>query len=306
MLIKKRALLTAAVIFFINMNQYAQAVPQMDDSSSIQEQFATLEASDKGLLGISAVNTANNQKIDYRANQRFPMGCTSKVLGVSAILKKSMSDSTFLDQKITYTKENLVSWSPITEQHIKDGMTISELSRAAITVSDNTAMNLLTTQLGGLQALNNFVRTIMKDNISRIDHAWPDEALSGGENNVADTSTPATMEYDLQQLAFGSILGVTQRQQLTNWLKNDLVGDARIRAGVPKGWIVGDKTGTGAYYGTTNDIGIIWPPRCAPIILAIYFTHTKKNTQKREDIIAAATRIVIDEFARTDSCLKAS
>jgi beta-lactamase class A len=98
-------------------------------------------------------------------------------------------------------------------------------------------------------------------------------------------------------------LAVPQREQLVTWLKNNTTGDARIRAGVPKGWIVGDKTGTGSLYGTTNDIGIIWPSKCAPIVVAIYYTNNKKDATKREDIIASVTRSLISEFAQTDRCI---
>jgi beta-lactamase class A len=77
-------------------------------------------------------------------------------------------------------------------------------------------------------------------------------------------------------------------------LKNNTTGNARIRAGVPKGWIVGDKTGTGDY-GTSNDIAII---------LAIYFTQNKNEATLREDIIASTTRLVLDEFAKLDQCIR--
>lgn len=83
------------------------------------------------------------------------------------------------------------------------------------------------------------------------------------------------------------------------------MGYARIRAGIPKDWIVGDKTGTGDY-GTSNDIAIIWPPHCSPIILAIYFTQNKKDAALRENVVASATRLVINEFAKTDSCIKSN
>jgi beta-lactamase class A len=56
---------------------------------SAQARLAELEASSGGRLGIAAVNTGNNQRILYRANEYFPMGCTSKVMGIAAILKKA-------------------------------------------------------------------------------------------------------------------------------------------------------------------------------------------------------------------------
>jgi beta-lactamase class A len=282
------------VLTIISICSIAQAEP-----TTIQDKLAKLESAAGGRIGVCAVNTANDRQIQYRANERFPMGCTSKVIGVSAILKKSMKDPTLLQQRVMFTKGDIVTWSPIAEKHLADGMTIAELGAAAISYSDNTAMNLLVKNLGGLQKMTAFARTL-NDYSFRQDNGWPDSAKSGGPNDLNDSSVPAAMEKTLQRLAFGNTLAAPQRELLLTWLKNNTTGDARIRAGVPKGWVVGDKTGTGVYYGTTNDIGIVWPPKGAPIVLAIYFTQHAKNAVKREDVVAQATRMLLEEFAKTD------
>jgi beta-lactamase class A len=282
------------IIFFAN--------PLFADTS-LQEKFTALENSTGGRLGISAINTANNQQIQYRANERFPMGCTSKVIGVAAILKQSMTNHKLLNEKIHYIKADLTNWTPITEKHVADGMTVAELSAAAISYSDNTAMNLLVKKLGGLQGINAFARSI-GDAYFKLDHDWPDEARANPAT-TDDSTTPVAMEKSFQILAFGDVLAKDQREKLLTWLKEDTMGNARIRAGVPKGWIVGDKTGTGFHYGTTNDIAIIWPPHEAPIIITIFYSHSDKAATKREDILAKATVIVLQSFAQTDQGLKA-
>lgn len=109
------------------------------------------------------------------------------------------------------------------------------------------------------------------------------------------------MEKSLQQLALGNVLGSSQREQLITWMKGNTTGNYRIRAGVPKGWVVGDKTGSGDY-GTTNDIGIIWPPKCSPIVIVIYFTQNKQAAAPRDDVIASATHIVMSAFAHNGQC----
>ena len=299
----RSSLLLAVMTIFVSVCTPILAEAKQIQPSSIQKQLAELEASSGGRIGVSATNTANNKHVQYRAHERFPMGCTSKVMGVSAILKKSMTDHSLLQQKMTYTKNDLTDWAPITQKYLADGMTIGELSAAAISYSDNTAMNLLVKKLGGLQEINAFARSI-GNNMFRADNDWPKEAESGGLGNLYDTSTPAAMEKSLQKLTLGNSLGLPQREQLVTWLKNNTTGDARIRAGTPKGWTVGDKTGTGSYYGTTNDIAVIWPPKCAPIVIAIYFTQNKKDAAKRDDVIASATRILLNEFAHTDQCIK--
>ncbi len=90
----------------------AVAIAQQTESASIQKTLAELEISSGGRLGISAIDTATNKRIQYHGDERFPMGCTSKVIGVAAILKKSMSDHQYLNERVTYSKEDLLSWLP--------------------------------------------------------------------------------------------------------------------------------------------------------------------------------------------------
>ena len=288
-LLKRALLLTVILISFVSACMSVLASGSTD-LTSIQNKLAALEASSGGRIGVSALNTATNTRIQYRAKERFPFCSTSKVIGVSAILKQSMTDSRLLQQKLTYKKEDLVAYSPITEKHLADGMTIFNLCAAAITQSDNTAMNLLIKKLGGLEAVTAFARSI-GDNTFRLDR-WEPKLNSAIPGDLRDTSTPAAMERSLQQLALSDALALPQRKQLQTWLKSNVTGNYRIRAGLPKAWIVGDKTGTGDY-GTTNDIGIIWPPKRSPIVVAIYFTQNKKNAVKREDIIASVTHLLI-------------
>ena len=271
-------------------------------TSSVQEQLAHLEASSGGRLGVAATDTGNNQQIQYRADESFPMGCTSKVIGVAAILKESMKNHHFLQERIKYKKDDLVTWTPITEKHLVDGMTIAELCAAAISYSDNTAMNILTKKLGGPEGINKFARSI-HDMHFKLDHWWPKVALSSPASRE-DATTPAAMEESLHKLVFGDVLAISQREMLITWLKNNVTGNARIKAGVPHGWVVGDKTGTGYHYGTTNDIAVIWPPKCDPIVVTLFYTSNKKDAPKREDVIASATKILITAYAGTDQCIK--
>lgn len=271
-------------------------------TSSVQARLAQLEASTGGQLGVAAIDMGNNQRIQYRANEYFPMGCTSKVIGVAAILKKSMKENQILQEIIKYKKSDLTNWSPITGKHLAKGMTIMALCAAAISYSDNTAMNLLAKKLGGPSGLNAFARSI-NDQHFKLDHWWPDEALAS-PGSGEDTTTPAAMAESLRKLVFDSVLAAPQRDMLVTWLKNNVTGDARIRAGVPKNWVVGDKTGTGFHYGTTNDIAIIWPPKCHPIVLTMYYSNRDKKAPQRDDVISSATRIVIDAYAQSDTCIK--
>jgi len=257
-----------------------------------------LETSFGGKIGVYAIDTANNHQIQYHAYERFPIQSTFKVMAVASILKQSMKDNRLLQQKIILKKQDLVVWSPITEKNVNSGMTISELCAAALMYSDNTAANLIMKKLGGPSAVTAFARTI-GDNTFQIDSFEPE--LNSSPDNLDDTSTPKAMGESLKKLTLGNILEQPQREKLVTWMRGNTTGDTRIRAGIPKGWIVADKTGTGD--SISNDVAIIWPPKCAPIVVAIYTIQKTKDTARRDDIVASTTRILMNDFSQTNDCI---
>jgi beta-lactamase class A len=266
-------------------------VTKGDAAVTAQAKFAKLERTLDGRLGVFALNTANGSQLSYRANESFPMCSTFKVLLVAAILKRSTHSNGLMQQLIKYQQSDLVTYSPITKQHVKDGMTVAALCAAAIQYSDNTASNLLMKILGGPGAVTTFARSI-GDRQFRLDR-WETALNSSIPGDRRDTSTPNAMGSSLQRLALGDALEPHLQLQLRVWLQGNTTGAARIRAGVPADWQVGDKTGTGDY-GTANDLALLWSPRRAPIVIAIYTTQGEKDTKARNDVIASAARIVVD------------
>jgi beta-lactamase class A len=255
------------------------------------EQLAKLERTLAGRLGVFALNTANGKQLSYRGDEYFPMCSTFKVILASAILKRSTQIDGLMQQRIKYQQSDLVTYSPITERHMEDGMTIAALCAAAIQYSDNTASNLLMKILGGPGAVTTFARSI-GDLQFRLDR-WETALNSAIPGDRRDTSTPNAMASSLQRLAFGDALEPHLQLQLRVWLQGNTTGAARIRAGVPADLPVGDKTGTGDY-GTANDVALLWPPRRSPVVVAIYTTQGEKDAKARNDIIASAARIIVD------------
>ena len=252
--------------------------------------LATLEKNSGGRLGVTALDTANGTLIRYRADERFPFCSTSKVMVAAAILQRSTRQTGLMRKRIHYAKSDLVHYSPISKKHIADGMTVAELCAAAIQYSDNSSANLLMKILGGPPAVTAFARSI-GDKEFRLDR-WETELNSAIPGDRRDTTTPAAMANSLRSLMLGDILAIPQRKQLQDWLRGNTTGANRIRAGVSADWQVGDKTGTGDY-GTANDIAVLWPPARKPIVLTIYHTQLQTDAKPRDDVIAAATRIVV-------------
>lgn len=294
--LRQTILLGMSILFFMTVNVSSVRAAVIDEK--LNQELALLEKSSGGRLGVALINTENNNFTLYRADERFAMCSTSKVVAVSALLKKSESDKDILRKKITFHESELVTWSPITEKNLTTGMTLDALSAATLQHSDNTAMNAILNYLGGPSAATSFARSI-GDVTFRQDRTEPElnTAIPGDER---DTSTPLAMAQTLQKLTLGDALAVPQRQQLVEWLKGNTTGAASIQAGLPEGWKAGDKTGSGDY-GTTNDIAVIWPPGKAPLVLVIFFTQPLQDAQPRKDVLAEATKIVVSPFVGTDN-----
>lgn len=243
------------------------AAPPGSPAAAAQDQLAALERRFGGRLGVSAVDTGNGTTIGHRADERFLMCSTSKLLAAAAILALRTTRPGLLDRRIRYDATQLVRNSPTTSQHVTDGLPVSELCRAAMTVSDNTAMNLLLGVLGGPTAVTAYARTL-GDTVTRLDRTEPElNATSPGDER--DTSTPAQMGRNIRALALDDGLDPQGRDILHGWLDANTTGATRIEAGLPAGWGVGDKTGSGDQ-GEVNDVAVVRPPGRAPLIMSVY------------------------------------
>ncbi len=251
--------------------------------------LAALQEAHGGRLGVSILDTANGRRIDHRAEERFPMCSTFKLLAAAAVLSRADRGELDPARRIRFAKADLVSYSPVTEKHAGGaGMTLAEICEAAITLSDNTAGNLLLDAIGGPKGWTNYARSL-GDDTSRLDRRETslNEAIPG---DPRDTTTPSAMLRDLQAVLLGDALSASSRAQLIAWLEATKTGDKRLRAGFPKGWRVGDKTGT-SNNAVFNDVAIAWPPGRAPLLVTTYYAETKVDGDTANAVIAEVGRI---------------
>jgi beta-lactamase class A len=101
----------------------------------------------------------------------------------------------------------------------------------------------------------------------------------------------------MQRLLLGNALSGSSRHQLEDWLQHNETGALMIRAGVPKTWTVGDKTGR-CGNGATNDVAVIRPPDRAPIFVAIYSIGSTASADDRAGILAEAARVIVESLPR--------
>lgn len=251
-------------------------------------ELTALERDSGGRLGVAVLDTATGALVGHRLDERFPMCSTFKLLVAGAILRRVDGGKEELSRRIRFGAADLVPYSPVTKAHTGEaGMSIADLCDAAITHSDNSAANLLVASLGGPASITAFARTL-GDPLTRLDRVEPGLNL-GQPGDMRDTTTPKAMALNLQSLTLGKVLSPAAREQLIAWLVANTTGDARLRAGLPSGWRIGDKTGTGET-GTANDVAVAWPPQRAPVIVSVYLTQATGTADKHNATIAAVGR----------------
>ena len=261
------------------------SAPAVDAAPALEQ----LEAEFGARLGVFAVDTATGRTVAHRADERFAYASTHKALSAALVLDRTTDAE--LDQVMAYGADELVPNSPVTERHAGPGLPLRDLLEAALVRSDNTAANLLLARLGGPEGFEQALREL-GDDVTQADRfeTQLNEATPGDER---DTSTPRALATDLRTVLLGDALSEEDRALLTGWMQDDATGSTLIRAGVPAGWTVADRSGAGAY-GTRNDIAVVEPPDGAPIVLAVLSSRDGADATYDDALVARAAGVVVD------------
>ena len=254
--------------------------------------FAELESRHGGRLGVAALDCASGRRVGWRASELFALCSTFKFLAAACVLARVDRGEERLARRIVYSERDLVTYSPVTKNGVGPaGLSLGEICEAAVTLSDNTAGNLMLASFGGPAGLTAWLRGL-GDGLTRLDRVETalNEALPG---DPRDTTTPEAMVADMQRLLVGSALSPGSREQLATWLLASKTGARRLRAGLPAEWRVGDKTGSGER-GTACDIAIAWPADRAPILVAVYYTESSASEDARNAVIAESGRLAVN------------
>jgi beta-lactamase class A len=289
--LSRRELLLGALVAIPALRARPLGSGMLRRFADAEDEMTAIEKRVGGRIGVAAFDTTTGSRFSYRPDERFAMCSTFKLLAVAATLRRVDEGKDQLDRRVSYGSKDLLDYAPITKQHLADGsMTLSALCEAAIEYSDNTAANLLLAALGGPSGVTSYARSL-NDGVTRLDRNEPSlNVVPPGDKR--DTTSPAAMLGDMHAVLIGDALSARSRALLAGWLVANTTGAHRIRASVPAGWRVGDKTGTGGS-GATGDIAIIWPPNRKPVLVTVYLVETAAPITEREAAIRDAGRIVM-------------
>ncbi|OYW42679.1 MAG: hypothetical protein B7Z38_04215 [Rhodobacterales bacterium 12-64-8] len=209
------------------------------------ERFRAIADYVAGRLGVCAIDTGNGRTLGTNTNGRFAMASTFKWLLAAAVLKRHEAIPTILDQtRRVFEEKNLLDYAPVTRAAFDAStsviagksvasLSLAELCSAAVSVSDNTAANLLLSHLGGAEgpaALTQFLRE-SGDTVTRLDRTEP-TLNENAKGDPRDTTTPAEMAQTMARLlTTDEVLNAASRARLIGWMRASTTGwTACVRA----------------------------------------------------------------------------
>ena len=263
-------------------------------ASDTPPEFAAYERESGGRLGVYAENLATGAKLAWRADERFVMCSTFKASLAACVLARVDRGEEQLAAMISYGQADLLEYAPVAKQNLAAGaMSVTDMCKAIVELSDNTCANLLLARIGGPAVLTAFWRSI-GDTTSRLDHNEP-ELNRSPPGDPRDTTTPAAMARNLRRLVLGEALAPASRTQLTEWMVNCKTGANRLRGGLPAGWTIGDKTGNNGK-DASGDLAVVWPKPETPILIAAYTQGGTPNTAQIQAVFARIGRMVAERL----------
>lgn len=288
-MMNRRALLVGAGALSVagcQSETISAAAPAAAAERLVALDFGALEERFKGRMGFAFAS--EGVRGGWRENERFVYCSTFKMYLAAAMMIRAQSGLEDLSRAVPVTQADMISHAPITQKAVGRTLTLTELMKGTVEESDNPAANILIREMGGLDAMRQFYRDL-DDSTTRVDRLEPEMNRLDGDK---DTILPSQSVRNIERLILSntSPLNAEMKRLLLEWMVATPTGQARLKAGVPQGWTVAHKTGTGGY-GPANDIGVLYPVEGAPITVAAYFHGSDQSSaDQREAAIAEATR----------------
>lgn len=272
-------------------SQTPPAAQAHTSNEDLAAQIAQLEAASGGRLGVALYSQEDGLVFVHRGAERFAMCSTFKL----ALAAMALDTPGVRDARLDFGEDDLLSYAPYARERAAIGwMSGKEAAHHAVTLSDNTAANLLLARLGGPGAFTAWLREI-GDDATRLDRNEP-TLNENAPGDPRDTTMPGAKAEMFAGLLWGDRLSQDDRAMLRSWLVETPTGSARLRAGLPDAWNAGDKTGTCGAAGQpqVNDIAVFETPGGSRYVLAAFLDRPTGTAGEAEKVLADAARSVTE------------
>jgi beta-lactamase class A len=300
------------------------------DTAPLRSEIAHISQGIDGVVGVAAWRLdGRGPRVLVNADQQYPMASTFKLAIAGAVLAQIDSGRLKLDQLVPVDPNMMVESEGLAETFRHPGVSVSveNLLELMLTVSDNTATDTLEKLVGGPAVVTEWVRSqgitglrVDRDTAGLIRDfyglppgpSFPaslEEGLKANpkleeksddpdpsfDNDPRDTSTPAAMAELIERIYSGKALSPASTKLLREIQERNTTGKARIRARLPEGTVVAEKTGT--IGGSVNNVGVITLPGDAgKLIVAVFIKKSSKPIEDRERVIADISRALYDYY----------
>ena len=273
-----------------------------------------------GIVGVAATQLATGRHIGYREDELFPTASVIKLPLLVTLYEDALAGRIDLSERVRYRDDTKVAGSGVL-QYLDDGLdpTLRDLSVLMMSVSDNTATDLLFDRVGkgrieatmdrlGLASIRApfDIREMLMELVD-MDHSKPggyDElrrllrisAGTGGRSMIpeqADRATPADMCRLLELIETRAILDADACMAILELMKR-IQSATRIPGLLPKGTVVAHKTGS--YRRLRNDVGIVYAPN-GPYAIALFARELPRDDIDDDGALARISLAVYRELA---------
>lgn len=244
----------------------------------------TIDKQFDGVLGVMVRDLKTGETLSLLPDERFPTASTIKIAVLAELYRQHETGGVKLTNIYTVNKKDLVPGSDIMEG-LTDGvtkLTMRDLVTMMITVSDNTATNILIDRLG-MQAINKLLETLgCKNTVLQRKMLDLNAAKEGREN----LSTPRDMVQLLEKMLNNAVCSKQLTRDMLEVLGYHKESDmARL---LPENVRVVSKTGS--LEAVRTESGIIFAPD-RPVILSI-MTCYARDERAAERLISEISLLV--------------
>jgi beta-lactamase class A len=262
-----------------------------DRFAPLRRAIPGIERAAGGPIGLALIDTATGARFMHRADQRFPLCSTFKLLLAARLLHGAQTGLWAMADRLAITRADMLNNAPFSQTRIGGSASLLEMAEAMVVLSDNPAANLALARVGGPAAMTAWLRSI-GDRITRIDRNEP-EMNNEVPGDPRDTTTPATMLATCRRLLTAGPLNAANRAQLLAWMAASRTADTMIRAALPPGWQEANKTGAGSWR-ARNIVSVITPPGRKPIWVAAYLFAGKSELAERNRQFVPLGRAIVE------------
>lgn len=261
--------------------------------AQLRAQIERIAAQAHGKVGVACSLPGKPLDCDFHAADPLPMQSVYK-LPISMAMLHAIEQGRFtLTQTIRFLPSDLIApdqYSPLRDAHPHGDadIPVQDLIHGALVDSDGVASDMLMRALGGPAAVNAYIRSLGIHGIEIRDT----EKTLGRDVQLENRNTaePRAMVALLRLIADHSPLTPDHTSLLLGWMRSTHTGDHRLRALLPPGTVVADKTGTAGtgrnYTNATNDVGLITLPDGRILAVAVLVADSAAPEAVREHVIA--------------------